>query len=251
MFGLSQLYQLRGRVGRADIQAYAYLVIPPYRSMTQAAKKRLRALIEHTELGSGYHLAMKDMEIRGAGNLLGKEQSGFIEEIGLDLYTKMLAEAVAELKGRKPPIFEPIPFSIDFDAFIPADYIPDSENRLWAYQRLFTADNQEKITRIANELRDRFGKPPEPTRDLVDFISARILASRANFQSVSFTKSYISMAFKPEILPLATLDKALSGFSPAPTLELEPIPILRIPRKNEVKIDLKNLLNLLHRIVPE
>ena len=247
-FGLSQLYQLRGRVGRADVQAYAYLVIPPYRSMTPNARKRLRAILEHSELGSGYHLAMKDMEIRGAGNLLGKEQSGFVEEIGLDLYTKMLAEAVAELKGQKPPIFEPIPFSLDFDAYISADYIPDVENRIWAYQSLFTADRVEKIDRIEQELADRFGKIPAETQNMIQFLRARILATRAGFDSVSFGKRWISLSFDTDKISLAELDRKLKKFEPPPDFVLSPSPKLRLPRTTELRKDLKNLVKMMVKL---
>ena len=247
-FGLSQLYQLRGRVGRADVQAYAYLVIPPYRSMTPNARKRLRAILEHSELGSGYHLAMKDMEIRGAGNLLGKEQSGFVEEIGLDLYTKMLAEAVAELKGQKPPIFEPIPFSLDFDAYISADYIPDVENRIWAYQSLFTADRVEKIDRIEQELADRFGKIPAETQNMIQFLRARILATRAGFDSVSFGKRWISLSFDTDKISLAELDRKLKKFEPPPDFALSPSPKLRLPRTTELKKDLINLVKMMVKL---
>ncbi|MCD6595059.1 transcription-repair coupling factor [bacterium] len=247
-FGLSQLYQLRGRVGRADMQAYAYLVIPPYRSMTALARKRLRAIMEHSDLGSGYHLALKDMEIRGAGNLLGKEQSGFVDEIGLDLYTKMLAEAVAELKGQKPPIFEPIPFSLDFDAYISSDYIPDTENRIWAYQRLFTADKVEKIDRIEQELADRFGKIPTETQNIIRFLRARILATRARFDSVSFGSKWISLSFDTEKIAIAELDRKLKKFEPPPDFVLPPSPKLRLPRTAELKIDLRNLVKMLKKL---
>jgi len=248
-FGLSQLYQLRGRVGRADIQAYAYLVIPPYRSMTVTARKRLRALMEHSDLGSGYHLAMKDMEIRGSGNLLGKEQSGFIEEIGLDLYSKMLAEAVAELKGQKPPIFEPIPFTIDFDAYIPGDYIPDAENRIWAYQRLFTADKLEKLDRIENELADRFGKLPDETRNLMQFLRSRVLATMAGFNSVSFSKHWISLAFNTDEIPLAILDKKLKEFEPPLDIKISPMTSLRIPKSLDIEHNLKVIVKMLRKLM--
>ncbi len=246
-FGLSQLYQLRGRVGRADVQAYAYLVIPPYRSMTPTARKRLRAIMEHTELGSGYHLAMEDMEIRGAGNLLGKEQSGFVDEIGLDLYTKMLAEAVAELRGQKPPMFEPIPFKIDFDAYLPYDYIPETENRLWAYQRLFTADKEEKIARIKEELQDRFGRLPDTAKNLVDFLTVRILATQIGFKYVSFGKKWITLSFDTEKLSLAKLDEKLSKYSPTPNLVLKPTPKLQIPRTNDIDHDIEIILRMFQR----
>jgi len=247
-FGLAQLYQLRGRVGRSNVQAYAYLVIPPYRTMTKNARKRLRALLEHSELGSGYHLAMKDMEIRGAGNLLGKEQSGFVAEIGLDLYSKMLAQAVAEIKGQKPPIFRPIPFNIDFDAFIPAEYIHNTENRIWAYQRLFTADKVEKIEQIAEELKDRFGKFPTETDNLIQFLKARILATQVGFQSVSFAKKWISIIFDSDKISLAELDNKLRKFEPPLDVYSSTNPIIRLPRTHTVHNDLMNLIRLFDKI---
>ncbi len=247
-FGLAQLYQLRGRVGRADVQAYAYLVVPPYRSMTADARKRLRAILGHTELGAGYHLALKDMEIRGAGNLLGKEQSGFIEEIGLDLYTKMLAEAVAELKGQKPPIFEPIPFSINFDAYLPADYISDTEQRISAYQRLFTAEREDRIRAIADEIADRFGHMPDEAQNLVKLLQARILATRIGFKSMFFSKTWISLTFPIDKLPLSFLSERLSKFSPPLSYSLEPIPSLKLPRSQQTQTDLDNLIRMLRML---
>ncbi|MCD6418290.1 transcription-repair coupling factor [bacterium] len=247
--GLSQLYQLRGRVGRSDVQAFAYLIIPPYRTMTATARKRLRAIMEHTELGSGYHLAMRDMEIRGAGNLLGREQSGFVEEIGLDLYTKMLAEAVAELRGQKPPIFEPIPFKIDFDAYIPYDYIDDPETRLWAYQRLFTADKVEKIEKMEGELSDRFGRIPPQARCLIDFLRARILATKAGFKYVAFSKRWVALSFDVEKLSLAKLNESLKSFSSHLELELHPSPRLLVHRTDSIEEDFKLLKRVLNKIL--
>ncbi len=247
--GLSQLYQLRGRVGRSDVQAYAYLVLPPYRNVTVNARKRIRALLEHTDLGSGYHLAMKDLEIRGAGNMLGKEQSGFIAAVGLDLYSKMLAEAVAELKGRKPPIFEPIPFKIDFDAYIPAKYIHNLEQRLWAYQRLFTSDYVERLNTIVTEMVDRFGRLPEPVRHLVKFLEIRILATLAGFDSVVFGKKWVTLNFNTQHLSILTLDKKLKGNQFLPELTLTPKPALRIPRYPETDSTLIALRNALRKLV--
>ncbi len=250
-FGLAQLYQLRGRVGRSDVQAYAYLVIPPYRSLSPDARKRLKALLEHTQLGSGYHLALKDLEIRGAGNLLGKEQSGFVEEVGLDLYSKMLAEAVAELKGQPPPVFEPVPFSIDFDALLPPEYIPSFEERLGYYQRLFTAERVEKVRVIEEELSDRFGKLPPEAQNLVSFVKARILATKAGFSSVSFRGRWVVLSFSPERLPLAKLDERLRGFQPPPELipPRETGAAIRLPKACDVQTTLRILTSLLTRLV--
>ena len=247
-FGLAQLYQLRGRVGRSDVQAYAYLVLPPYRSLTPSARKRIRALLEYTELGSGYALATKDLEIRGAGNILGKEQSGFIADVGLHLYSKLLAEAVAELKGQKPPILEPIPFSIDFDAYIPSDYIADTEERLWIYQKVFTAHRVERIDELEREIRDRFGRIPEPTCHLFGFLKARILATRAGFSAVKFNPKWITLSFDPNRLPLIEIDRKIGEDKTTIQLELTPNPVLKIPRFPSVDEDLKFLIRILGKL---
>ncbi len=247
-FGLSQLYQLRGRVGRGDMQAYAYLVVPPYRAMTPAARLRLKAIMEHSELGSGYHLALKDLDIRGAGNLLGADQSGFVEEIGLDLYTKMLAEAVSELKGHPPPYFEPIPFSLDFDAYIPADYIPEPEERSGVYQRLFTADKSDKVKKLRDEISDRFGHLPDEASRLFDFIRVRIEATHRGFTAIAFARRFCTLNFDIAKIPLATLDAALKKFEPPLDFTIGESPAIRVPRTISPENDLSVLLRLLEKV---
>ncbi len=159
-FGLAQLYQLRGRVGRSHERAYAYLMIPGEHLISRDAQQRLRALQELDDLGGGFRLAAHDLEIRGAGNLLGKQQSGHIAAVGFELYTQMLAEAVQELRGETVrPEVEP-EIQLGVPAFIPGTYIPDENQRLVFYRRLAAVKSLHEIEEIAAELRDRYGPVP-------------------------------------------------------------------------------------------
>jgi len=212
-FGVAQLYQLRGRVGRSDVQAFCYLITPPYGKMTAKAKKRVKALLEHSDLGSGFALAMRDMEIRGAGNLLGARQHGFVEEVGLDLYSKMLSEAVAELKGQKPPHFVPVNTQVDVPLFIPKEYILSAETRIEFYQRLYMSSDEKRLNDIRAEMLDRFGTPPEEVLTLLVYLKMRLAASKVNLplKEVILKKGKGAFLFAREWQPdLAKLDRAIS-----------------------------------------
>src|SRR5439155_1117166 len=175
-FGLAQLYQLRGRVGRERQQAYAYLLVPADGRVDDQAQRRLRALQELTELGSGFKLAMRDLEIRGAGNLLGAQQHGHIAAVGYDLYAKLLAEAVRELGGEPAAAsVEPV-ISVAEEGFVPEDYVPEVNQRLAFYKRLAGATDDAEVEDIRAELIDRFGPPPEPARRLLDIVRIRVAA---------------------------------------------------------------------------
>ncbi len=180
-FGLAQLYQLRGRVGRSARQAYAYLLTPPFATLTREANARLKAIEEHTALGSGFHLALRDMEIRGAGNILGRQQHGFIEEIGFDLYSRLLEEAMAETQGIAAPIGDrPAPqIEVEGDKFIPDDYIADNQQRFEMYKRLAGVRELAGVDDLMLELTDRFGSPPAEVRRLLDLARAKVLAQTA------------------------------------------------------------------------
>lgn len=201
--GLAQLYQLRGRVGRGAVRAYAYLLYHPGREMGEAAQKRLQAILEATDLGAGFQLAMRDLEIRGAGNLLGAEQSGHIAAVGFDLYTRLLAQAVEELRAaggdRERPdrireeqkqfqaeLRGPAPVTLDLPlpAYLPSEYIPEPEVRLQMYRRMAEVRTSRQVQEIARELRDRFGEPPEPARALLELLRLRVLALRAGVREV-------------------------------------------------------------------
>jgi transcription-repair coupling factor (superfamily II helicase) len=183
--GLGQLHQLRGRVGRSGQRAYAYLFHPADRVLTEAAYERLRTIGEHTELGSGFKIAMRDLEIRGAGNLLGRDQSGHIAAVGYDLYVQLVAEAVAELKGE--PLRPPVEVTIDIpsDAHLPADYVAREDLRLEAYRRLAGVDSDEEVADIRAEWEDRFGPPPPPAEGLLEVAALRVQCLRTGVREVS------------------------------------------------------------------
>ena len=182
--GLAQLYQLRGRVGRSRERAYAYLFYPPERSITEASHQRLATVATHQDLGSGMAIALKDLEIRGAGNLLGADQSGHVALVGYDLYMQMLSEAVAELSGR--PVEQPkeLKLEVPVDANIPAAYVPRERLRLEAYRRLGAARSVDEVEALAAELTDRYGPLPPPVRNLLVLAGVRAQASAVGLTEV-------------------------------------------------------------------
>lgn len=183
-FGLSQLYQLRGRVGRAGIQAYAWLFYPPQQSLSDAARQRLRAIQEFTQLGSGYQLAMRDMEIRGVGNLLGAEQSGQMEAIGFDLYMEMLEEAIREVRGQEIPKVDDTQIDLNLTAFIPSDYIPDIDQKMSAYRAVAAAKTAEDLQYIAAEWGDRYGAIPGSAHQLLRVMELKQIAKKLGFSRI-------------------------------------------------------------------
>ena len=194
-FGLSDLHQMRGRVGRSNKKAFCYFITAPLLSMTQEARKRIEAIEQHTELGSGFHIAMKDLEIRGAGDLLGAEQSGFINDIGFETYQKILREAVEELKNKEfeslfenevDNTFKVSNFKIDTDLEIlfPDNYINNVKVRLNQYQKLSTIYSLEKLNKFTVELEDRFGKLPNQSIDLIKTIELKLLAIKNGFEKL-------------------------------------------------------------------
>jgi len=183
-FGLSQLYQLRGRVGRAGIQAHAWLFYPKQRVLSDAARQRLRAIQEFTTLGSGYQLAMRDMEIRGVGNLLGAEQSGQMDAIGFDLYMEMLEEAIREIRGQEIPKVDDTQIDLNLTAFIPADYIPDLDQKMSAYRSVAAAKSKEELTQIAAEWSDRYGDIPTAATQLLRVVELKQLAKKLGFSRI-------------------------------------------------------------------
>lgn len=183
-FGLSQLYQLRGRVGRAGVQAHAWLLYPQHKKLTDAAKKRLRALQEFTQLGSGYQLAMRDMEIRGAGTLLGAEQSGQMNAIGFDLYMEMLQEAIQEIQGQAIPTVDDTQIDLKLTAFIPADYIPDIDQKMDAYRAIALTTSKAELKQLMVDWRDRYGEVPSPAQQLLQVIELKQIAKSLGFSRI-------------------------------------------------------------------
>lgn len=183
-FGLAQLYQLRGRVGRAGIQAHAWLLYPNQKVLSEAAKKRLRAIQEFTQLGSGYLLATRDMEIRGVGNLLGVEQSGQMEAIGFDLYMEMLQEAIREIQGQEIPQVDDTQIDLQITAFIPADYIPDLDQKISAYRAVAAAGSQKELAQIAAAWSDRYGPIPSVAEQLLRVMELKQLGKSLGFARI-------------------------------------------------------------------
>jgi len=183
-FGLSQLYQLRGRVGRSGIQAYAWLFYPSQQQLSDIARKRLRALQEFSQLGSGYQLAMRDMEIRGVGNLLGAEQSGHLTAIGFDLYMDMLDECLREIQGQDIPKVDDTQIDLNMTAFIPTDYIPDLEQKMSAYREVAAAKSPEELRRIAEEWSDRYGPVPTGAAQLLQVMELKQIAKSIGFSRI-------------------------------------------------------------------
>ena len=182
-FGLAQLYQLRGRVGRSKTRAYAYMTTPPERLVSEAAEKRLKVLSDLESLGAGFQLASHDLDIRGAGNMLGDEQSGHIKEVGFELYQSMLEEAILDakaggLRDDKPKDFSPA-ITVDAPILIPEDYVPDLDLRMGLYRRLNDVEDRAGIDAFATELIDRFGKLPVATANLLQLIEAKLNAKKA------------------------------------------------------------------------
>ncbi|MBF0469592.1 MAG: transcription-repair coupling factor, partial [Desulfamplus sp.] len=194
-FGLAQIYQLRGRIGRGDEQAYAYMFVPDENKLSRDARKRLSALMEHRDLGSGFQIAMKDLQIRGSGSALGASQSGHIAAVGYDMFLKLLDDAVADLKGKPVvPALEP-EINITMSAHIPDDYVQSIEQRLTIYRRLSRMTEVSEITTMQKELVDRFGKLPEEGLNMLLKIMLRILAVKAGVKKMDVTTSSIVLVF--------------------------------------------------------
>ncbi len=209
-FGLAQLYQLRGRVGRSNQQAYAYLIIPPVRKLNRNAVKRLQTIQEYSQLGSGYKIAMRDLEIRGAGNIFGAEQSGFVNALGFDLYTKIIREAINELRQdlniskpeeEKEEKKTESHVQLNVDAYLPSNYIDSSAERVDIYRRLVQSSSIEKVHEIQNELVDRFGPMPEKAQNLVNYILIKLYAGRAGIKKLIVQNGTLKGEFDMQNLP--------------------------------------------------
>jgi transcription-repair coupling factor (superfamily II helicase) len=224
-FGLAQLYQLRGRVGRGINQAYAYFFFDEERQLTPQAYKRLRTIFEATELGSGFGIAMKDLEIRGAGNLLGVKQSGHITALGFDLYCQLLAEAVEELKAKQTGEARRIvvageakelpSIALPLAAHIPEEYVPNINTRLSLYHRLARVEHIEEVEDVAQEFKDRFGPLPQPVENLLYIVKIKVLAKRAGVSSVSTQGRQIVMKPHETVIASAAKQSLSKGYGSA------------------------------------
>jgi transcription-repair coupling factor (superfamily II helicase) len=194
--GLSELYQLRGRVGRSNRRAYAYLMIPREVELTPIARRRLAALKEFSDLGAGFKIAALDLELRGAGNLLGGEQSGHIEAIGFELYTQMLDRAIREMKGEAAADEAETQLNLGLNIRIPAEYIPEENQRLRMYKRVAGVETESQLTDVAAELQDRYGEPPRAVRNLLDYASLKLLCLRVGVNAIDRKRDSVTFKFR-------------------------------------------------------
>tara|TARA_Y100001968_G_scaffold324_1_gene249 strand:- start:472 stop:3975 length:3504 start_codon:yes stop_codon:yes gene_type:complete len=192
-FGLSQLYQLRGRVGRSGVQAHAWLFYPNEEKLNNASRQRLKAIQEFTDLGSGYQLAMRDMEIRGVGNILGMEQSGQMETIGFDLYMELLQETIAEIQGQDIPSVDDTQIDLPITAFIPSDWITDSDEKINAYRLATQCEDNESLVQFATTLVDRYGTLPKSVESLIEVMKLKIVAKKCGFSRIKLSKPNVEL----------------------------------------------------------
>jgi transcription-repair coupling factor (superfamily II helicase) len=225
-YGLSQLYQLRGRVGRSNRRAYAYLLIPGEQELSPIAKRRLAAIREFSDLGAGFRIAALDLELRGAGNLLGGQQSGHMDALGFDLYTQMLERTVAELRGEAVEDETCVTINLGVDVAIPDEYISDMGQRLRTYKRVSSARDEETLSSIRNEIRDRYGRLPESVEQLFGYALLRRLAEDLSVLSIDKTTDGVALKFSekarisPEKLLAFVNARESRVFSPTGVLKL-------------------------------
>ena len=245
--GLSELYQLRGRVGRSDRRAYAYLLIPPDRDLSDLARRRLAALKEFSDLGAGFKIAALDLELRGAGNLLGGQQSGHIEAVGFELYTTMLERTVRELKGEVREEAPETQLNLGLNIRIPADYIAEENQRLRMYKRVAGVESESQLADVAGELGDRYGAPPPAVRNLLDYATLKLLSQRVGVAQIERRREAVSIRFtanasvEPERLARFVAGQPGSQFTPAGVLKFS----LKEKQPEEVLVRLKSLLEQL------
>ena len=242
--GLSELYQLRGRVGRSDRRAYAYLLLPPEIELTPIARRRLAALKEFSDLGAGFKIAALDLELRGAGNMLGGEQSGHIEAIGFELYTQMLERAVRELRGEVPEEEVETQLNLGLNIRIPADYIAEENQRLRMYKRVAGVESETKLRDVRLEMTDRYGEPPPAVRNLLDYAELKLLAIRVGINAIERKRDLVNIRFRqnaavdPERLAGFVASQRGAQFTPDGTLKFA----LKSLGAAEVLTSLKDLL---------
>ncbi len=210
-FGLAQLYQLRGRVGRSGVQAHAWLFYPSDEKLNENSKHRLKAIKEFTDLGSGYQLAMRDMEIRGVGNILGIEQSGQMETIGFDLYMELLQETIAEIQGQEIPSVEDTQIDLPITAFIPGDWITDPDEKINAYRLATQCENNDALVQFASNLVDRYGTLPKAVESLIEIMKLKLIAKKCGFSRIKLSKPNVELETMMDEPAFKFLRKGLSS----------------------------------------
>lgn len=253
-YGLSQLYQLRGRVGRSNRRAYAWLLIPSEQELTPIARRRLAAIREFSDLGAGFRIAALDLELRGAGNLLGGQQSGHIEAIGFDLYSQMLERTIQELRGEEIDEEISTQINIGVETRIPEDYIADMGQRLRTYKRIASARSDEEMKRIREEVGDRYGRLPSAVENLFDYARLRRQAERIGITVIDRHQDRLSIRFgeKSKISP----EKLMQYLNTNPVAVFTPAGVLRTvieqePKRSDLRQGASVVFNCLHRIIDQ
>ncbi len=243
--GLSQLYQLRGRVGRSGISAYAYFTYPSNKSLTEISYKRLNSLSEFSGLGSGFKIAMKDLEIRGAGSIFGSEQSGHAEKVGIDMYNRLLKEAIEEIKGQKSSAKNDCKISVKLNCFIPKDYVSSEETRLNLYSEISVIKNLAEQTEMLKKLENNFGEIPKSVENLINVALLKNLLVEVNakhFES-SFDRCYIEF-YSTEDVKTQKMLNILSKNKQFLSLNLKTLPIIELTDKVDEQTNIKRLINI-------
>ncbi|HSM78295.1 MAG TPA: TRCF domain-containing protein, partial [Bryobacteraceae bacterium] len=234
-YGLSELYQLRGRVGRSNRRAYAYLLVPADTELSEIARKRLAALKEFSDLGAGFKIAALDLELRGAGNILGGEQHGHISAVGFDMFVRLLEETVHELKGEDVPPEVHSSLNLGLDVRIPSSYIADEHQRLRAYKKIADAKSLEDAGKILEELEDRYGRAPGALRTLLQFSLLKTKAERIGVEAVDRRQGALNIKFHKESrIDPARLMQMVNSVNGA---QFTPAGVLRLPLDGVVEPD--------------
>ncbi len=242
--GLSELYQLRGRVGRSNRRAYAYLLVPPDTELTPLARRRLAALKEFSDLGAGFKIAALDLELRGAGNLLGPQQSGHVNAVGFELYTSMLDRTVRELKGEVAQEAVETQLNLGLNIRIPPEYIPQENQRLRMYKRVAGVESEKELEDVRGELGDRYGEPPAPVRSLLEYAALKLLCQRVGVTAIERKRDLLSVKFTqnatvdPQRLAQFVSSQPGAQFSPAGSLKFT----LKTAPAEEILARVRNLL---------
>ena len=248
--GLAQLYQLRGRVGRSTRMAYAYLTVPQARAVSETAQKRLLAIREFTQFGAGFRLAMRDLEIRGAGSLLGAEQHGHIADVGYEYYCKLMRSAVAEAKGETPTPEIETTVDAPIDAYVPKSFLPSEVHRLAMYKRIAQIGDGDAYTDLLDEFNDRYGDLPEPVMSLMQLALIRAYARRAGFASVVVREGKTTLTYDPSAKPDGM--RLLAVLSSEPSLRLlagEPVSVVWVDKNSTIRDFVKKLPQLIYRLM--
>jgi transcription-repair coupling factor (superfamily II helicase) len=239
-YGLSQLYQLRGRVGRSNKRAYAYLVIPPERELSDIARRRLSAIREFSELGAGFRIAALDLELRGAGNILGGQQSGQLDALGFDLYVKMLERTIQEIRGEVIDDEISVSINLGVDVSIPKNYIFETSQRLRTYKRISSANNESELMKIYAEIEDRYGKVPNAIDNLFDYAKLRKLAEELLVISIDKTRE--GFAIKLDQNAKISPDNLMEFLSENEEANFSPNGILRITTSGNLLEESRRIL---------